>query len=64
MQVRADGAEEFAMLGKMALRMFLWPGNVVCDMIGAREEDDRQMIRTLINMLVWNFAIVMAVVLW
>lgn len=52
------------MLGKMALRMFLWPGNVVCDMIGAREEDDRQMIRTLINMLVWNFVIVLAVVLW
>ncbi len=36
------------------LRVFLLPGNLVCDALGAREEDDRAMIRSLINMLVWN----------
>lgn len=52
------------MVGKIALQVFLLPGNLVCDVIGARAEDDRQMIRMLINMLVWNLAIVLAVVLW
>ncbi len=52
------------MIGTMALRVFLLPGNLVCDALGAREEDDRVMIRSLINMLVWNLVIVLAVVLW
>lgn len=33
---------------------FLLPGDLVCDFMGAREKDDRGMIRTLINMLFWN----------
>jgi hypothetical protein len=52
------------MMGKIALQVFLLPGNLVCDAIGARAEDDRSMIRSLINMLVWNLAVVLAVVLW
>ncbi len=52
------------MIGKTALRVFLLPGNLVCNALGAREDDDRAMIRSLINMLVWNFVIVLAVVLW
>lgn len=52
------------MIGKTALRIFLLPGNLVCDAIGARADDDRAMIRSLINMLVWNLAVVLAVVLW
>jgi hypothetical protein len=53
------------MIGKAVLRVFLLPGNLVCDALGAHEEDDRAMLRTLINMLVWNLAIVLAVVvLW
>ena len=52
------------MLRTIALQVFLLPGNLVCDVIGARAEDDRQMIRTLINMLVWNLVIVLVVVLW
>ena len=52
------------MVGKTALQVFLLPGNLVCDMIGARADDDRAMIRSLINMLVWNLAVVLAVVLW
>ena len=53
------------MVGKAMLRVFLFPGNLVSDVLGAREEDDRAMIRTLINMLVWNLVLVLAVVaLW
>jgi len=49
-------------MGHTALRIFLWPGNTVCDMIGARADDDRSMIRSLINMLVWNLVVVLVVV--
>lgn len=53
------------MIGTMALRLFLLPGELVCNAIGAREGDDRAMIRTLVNMLVWNLVGVLAVVaLW
>ncbi len=53
------------MIGKAVLRVFLLPGNLVCDALGVREDDDRTMIRTLINMLVWNLVIVLTVVtLW
>ena len=52
------------MIWKRLLQAFLLPGNVVCDLVGASAEDDRSMIRTLINMLVWNAVIVLAVVLW
>lgn len=52
------------MIGTKVLRVFLLPGNLVCDLIGARAEDDRSMIRSLINMLVWNLAVVLAVLLW
>ena len=33
---------------------FLLPGDLVCNLIGATESDDRGMTRTLINMLFWN----------
>ncbi len=53
------------MIGKALLRVFLLPGNLLSDALGAREEDDRAMIRTLVNMLVWNLVVVLAVVaLW
>lgn len=50
-------------MGRMALRVCLWPGNLACNAIGARAEDDRSMIRSLVNMLVWNLAVVLLVVL-
>jgi hypothetical protein len=59
------GAGGWAMVGKAVLRVFLLPGSLVCDALGAREDDDRTMIRTLVNMLVWNLVIVLGVVtLW
>lgn len=50
------------MVGKTALRLFLLPGNLACDAIGAEAEDDRAMIRTVVNMLVWNVVVVLAIV--
>ncbi len=50
------------MVGKAMLYVLLLPGNPVCDALGAREDDDRTMIRTVINMLVWNLVIVLTVV--
>ena len=52
------------MVGNAVLRVFLLPGNLVCNALGAHEEDDRTMIRSLINMLVWNLVIVLVVMLW
>ncbi len=53
------------MIGKAALRLFLLPGNAVSDAVGAQGEEDRTMIRTLVNMLVWNLvAVLLVVALW
>jgi len=35
-----------------------------CATRSAREDDERAMIRSLINMLVWNLVVVFFVVLW
>ncbi len=52
-------------IARNVLWLFLLPGNLVCDLAGVTSGDDRAMIRTLINMLAWNFVVVMAVVaLW
>lgn len=52
------------MVGVAVLRVFLLPGNLVCDALGARKEDDRSTICSLINMLVWNLVILLVVVSW
>lgn len=49
-------------MGQFLLATFLFPGNVTCDAMGLGQGDDRMMIRTLINMLVWNLVAVLAVV--
>jgi hypothetical protein len=42
-------------------RTFLYPGDKVCDACHVQAGDDRMMIRTLINMLVWNLVAVLLV---
>ncbi len=50
---------------RVLIHLFMLPGDVACDLLGAREADDRMMIRTLVNMLVWNFVVVVgAVLVW
>lgn len=43
-------------------RVFLYPGEKVCDACHVQSGDDRMMIRTLVNMLVWNLAVLLAVI--
>jgi len=40
------------------LRLFLLPGNAACAALGVTEDEDRVMLRTLVNMLVWNVVMV------
>ncbi len=53
---------------KHALRLtesiFLLPGNVVADLLGAAKPDDRAMIRTMIDMLFWNIVVVICAVVF
>ncbi|MBR0673707.1 hypothetical protein [Neoroseomonas soli] len=43
-------------------KAFLYPGQMVSDLLGAGASDDRMMVRTLVNMLVWNLVVVLIVV--
>lgn len=45
----------------MLLRLFMLPGNLASDALGIDDADSRVMMRTLINMLVWNLVAVLAV---
>ncbi len=45
-------------LFRWPLLVFQFPGNLVADRIHAVAEDDRMMICTLIDMLVWNVVVV------
>lgn len=47
-------------MAQYALRAFLAPGNAFCELLHMNEEDDRMMVRTLINMLFWNLILVIA----
>jgi hypothetical protein len=50
-------------MGHILQRAFLWPGDKVCDTRHVTAGDDRMMIRTLVNMLFWNAAVVLTAVL-
>jgi hypothetical protein len=47
---------------KLALKLFFLPGDLVANLLGATESDDRVMIRTLIDMLFWNVVVVVCAV--
>lgn len=42
-------------------RLFLLPGDMVSNALHVRDADSRTMLRTLVNMLVWNLVAVLAV---
>lgn len=43
------------------LRLFLLPGNLASDLLHIDDADSRAMLRTLVNMLVWNLVAILAV---
>ena len=49
-------------MGHILGTIFFFPGEIVCNALGAKAGDDRMMIRTLINMLVWNLVVILVVV--
>lgn len=52
-------------VARSLLALSLLPGDLACDAAGVRAGDDRTKIRSLINMLVWNFvAVIVVVTLW
>jgi hypothetical protein len=58
----ADAAPtQWQALARMPLRIFRAPGTLAANRLGAKLEDDRMMIRTLIDMLFWNIVFVIGV---
>lgn len=52
-------------MGHLMVRLFLLPGETVCNAVHVDDDEDRTMIRSLVNMLFWNLLGVLAVVvLW
>ncbi len=43
---------------KLALKIFLLPGECIANLLGATKADDRAMIRTMVDMLFWNTVVV------
>lgn len=52
------------MISVAARRMFVLCGNRVSDALDALEDNGRTMIRSLVNMLVWNMVVMLAAVAW
>ncbi|HUZ64359.1 MAG TPA: hypothetical protein VMU82_11705 [Acetobacteraceae bacterium] len=50
-------------MGSLLLRTFFFPGNAICSALGVTERDDRMMVRTLVNILVWNFVVIVGAAL-
>jgi hypothetical protein len=50
-------------MASLFVRVFLFPGEAISNLLGARGEEDRIMVRTLINMLFWNAVIVLGAVI-
>jgi hypothetical protein len=50
------------LIGQRALRLFFLPGDLVANLLGATADDDRMMIRSLIDMLFWNLVVVIGAV--
>ena len=49
-------------LGAGLARLFLFPGDLVCTAFGLDSNDKRELVRMLVNSLVWIFVGMLAVV--
>ena len=47
-------------MSQLLLRVFRFPGETVYSLLDVTDEEDRMMMRTLIDMLVWNVVVVVA----
>ncbi|MDA8247804.1 MAG: hypothetical protein M0Z28_01375 [Rhodospirillales bacterium] len=51
------------MMGNLLLRTFFFPGELVCFAPGVTDPDGRMMLRTLVDILVWNTVVLLVAVL-
>lgn len=51
------------MMGNLLLRTFFLPGELVCSALGVTEPEGRMMLRTLVDILVWNAVVLLLAVL-
>ena len=51
-----------ATIGTALARFFLFPGDIACGVIGLESDDKRELVRMLVNSLVWILVGMMAVV--
>jgi hypothetical protein len=52
----------FADAGNVIARLLLWPGDFACGLIGLEADDKRELVRMLVNSLVWILVGMLAVV--
>jgi hypothetical protein len=46
----------FAAIGHAVGQLLLLPGNLACDALGLDQADNRDLVRMLVNSLVWTLA--------
>ncbi len=51
------------MMSNLLLRTFFFPGELVCSALGVTEPEGRMMLRTLVDILVWNAVVLLLAVL-
>jgi hypothetical protein len=39
--------------GQAVARLLLWPGDAACSLIGLEGDDKRELVRMLVNSLIW-----------
>jgi hypothetical protein len=50
-------------IGASLARLFLFPGDLVCGYVGIDQDDKRELVRMLVNSLVWIVVGMLAVAL-
>ncbi len=45
-----------SLIGNVLARLFLLPGDLACDALGLGQADNRDLVRMLVNSLVWTLA--------
>ncbi len=54
----------FISLGAALAEIFLLPGNVACDAMGLGKDDLRDLVRMLVNSLVWITVGILIMAVW
>lgn len=53
-----------ALPNSRVMNWFLWPGERVCDLVGLRDPEDRQVLRMFANTIIWGAVVVAAAVVY